>query len=456
MNLRPRPSRAPGAAGPVLLSVVPVALALLAAAATLAPADAQEPDKPSGSDVIKISGAAVEKVPIAIPRFDGGGTPKGNEAAATLYEVLRDDLLFSNYFKLVPEEYLKLVQPFAGRKTDYKEWEGIGADAVLVGISRMEGPDLTFEARVYDMSEQRLALGKKYRASPDQARLLAHRMADEIVQRYIGKQGIATSRIAYVSQVGKAKEIFVMDYDGARAKRITANNSINLSPSWSPDAQWIAFMSYRGGSPELKILSSKGELKSAFPQKGELNSAPSWSPDGRVLAFSSARDGNAEIYILRPTDGALTRLTRDGAIDTSPTWSPDGRSIAFTSDRGGSPQIYVMNSDGTNVRKLTGELSYCDAPSWNPVPEESESIAFTARVPGGFDIYSFDLKAQTLKRLTDGNGINEWPRWSPDGRHLVFASNRSGGFDVYTMDADGEHVRRLTKGGSNTSPSWAR
>ena len=457
MTLRPRQPRASGLAGRSVAAAVPFALgAALVAAAALIPADAQEPNPSSEPPIIKITGAAVEKVPIAIPRFDGGGTPKGQEAASALYEVLKDDLLFSNYFKLVPDEYLKLVQPFAGRKTDYKEWQGIGADAVLVGTSRPEAAEITFEARVYDMAEQRLALGKKYRASADQLRLLAHRMADEIVLRYTGKPGIATSRIAYVSQVGKAKEIFVMDYDGARVKKITANNSINLSPSWSPDGQWIAFMSYRGGSPELKILSSKGELRSAFPQKGELNSAPSWSPDGRLLAFSSGRDGNAEIYTLRPSDGSLTRLTRDAAIDTSPTWSPDGRSIAFTSDRGGSPQIYVMDASGASVRKLTGELSYCDAPAWNPVPDESESIAFTARVPGGFDIYKYDLKQQTLKRLTDGNGINEWPRWSPDGRHIVFASNRSGGFDVYTMDSDGDHVRRLTKGGSNTSPSWAR
>jgi TolB protein len=432
------------------VSAVPVALAAALAASALAQ------DAPPSDAPIIITGSAQSKVPIAIPRFDGGGTPKGDEAAAALYEVVKDDLLFSNYFKLVPDEYLKLVPAFAGRKTDYKEWQGIGADAVMVGTARIEGAELVFEARVYDLAEQRLVLGKKYRAGLDQTRLLAHKMSDEVVLRYTAKQGIAQTRIAYVSQVGKGKEIFIMDYDGARVKKITSNNSINLSPAWSPDGQWIAFMSYRGGSPELKILSSKGELRSAFPQKGELNSAPAWSPDGRLLAFSSARDGNAEIYTLRPSDGSLTRLTRDGSIDTSPTWSPDGRTIAFTSDRGGSPQIYLMDAGGGNVRKLTGELSYCDAATWNPMTEESESIAFTARVPGGFDIYSFDLKAQTLKRLTDGGGINEWPRWSPDGRHLVFSSNRSGGFDVYTMDADGDHVRRLTRGGSNTSPTWAR
>jgi TolB protein len=112
-----------------------------------------------------------------------------------------------------------------------------------------------------------------------------------------------------------------------------------------------------------------------------------------------------------------------------------------------------MDAGGGSVRRLTSELSYCDSPSWSPGP--AETIAFTARVPGGFDIFAYDLKAGTIARLTDGGGINESPRWSADGRHLAFASNRSGGFDIYTMAANGDHVRRLTRGGSNESPSWS-
>ena len=61
-----------------------------------------------------------------------------------------------------------------------------------------------------------------------------------------------------------------------------------------------------------------------------------------------------------------------------------------------------------------------------------------------------------MARLTDNSNINEWPRFSPDGKHLAFASNRTGNFDIYTMDLDGAHVRRLTHGGNSSSPSWSR
>lgn len=409
---------------------------------------------PAGTATINIKGTGRPKIPIALPAFEAGDATRGRDAATTLHDVLKDDLLFSNYFELVPEEYYKTVAPFADRKASYREWEGIGAEAVLVGKTQPDpSGDLLFEGRVYDMSDERLGLGKRYRGGIDQARLLAHRMSDEIVQHYTGNRGVAMTRIAYVAQVDKGREVFVMDYDGARAKKITANGSINRSPAWSPDGKMIAFVSLRSGAPRLMLINSDGVLRTAFPQSGELNGAPAWAPDGALIAFSSARDGNAEIYTLRVSDGTLTRLTRNDAIDTSPTWSPDGRSIAFTSDRSGAPQIWVMDSDGGSARRLTSELPYCDAPTWSVGP--AEAIAFTGRVPGGFDIFSYDMKSGTLNRLTTNTGINEYPRWSPDGRHIVFASNRSGAMDIYTMDATGDHVRRLTRGGNNTYPAWS-
>jgi len=67
-----------------------------------------------------------------------------------------------------------------------------------------------------------------------------------------------------------------------------------------------------------------------------------------------------------------------------------------------------------------------------------------------------DVASGATARLTHGEGSNENPRWSPDGRHLVFASSRAGRFDIYTMRADGADVRRLTQGGDCETPDWSR
>ncbi len=406
--------------------------------------------------IIRITGEGRPKIPIAIPPIDiAANNGALGEAAEVIRRVVRDDLEFSGYFFIVPEEYHKLISPWNDRRGNYKEWLGIGAESLLVTKARNDGgEEMVFEGRVFDTTERRMVLGKRYRGDLDMQRVIAHRMSNEIIQQYTGRQGVSLTRIAYVSETsrGKGKEVHVMDYDGSRVKRVTANGSINISPSWSPDGKQIAFVSYRSGTPMLMIMSSRGEIRRAFAQKGELNSAPSWSPDGRLLAFSSSRDGNAEIYVMRTSNQKLTRLTRHPGIDTSPTWSPNGREIAFTSDRSGRPQIYVMDAEGANVRRITYDVSYCDAPTWS----QQGQIAFTARVPGGFDIFVKDLKSGAQNQLTRNSGINETPRWSPDGRHLVFASNRTGSFDIYTMDADGERVQRLTRGGNNYLPAWSR
>jgi len=415
------------------------------------PPDAPIPSVP----IIRMIGTAKPKQQIALPAFTPTADSKAQDAARTIHDTIRDDLDFSGYFAIVPDEYYKMVHGDPGGRINYKEWLGVGADALLLGLTSIEPGNLVFEGMLHDTNDQKILLHKKYRGEPDQARLVAHKLSDAIVEQFIGQPGIAQSKIAFVSQVGKAKEIYVMDYDGARAKRITANNTINLSPSWSPDGRQIAFVSYRSGTPVLMIVNSDGELRQAFPQEGDLNSAPAWSPDGRSLAFASTRDGNAEIYVQRVDKTAPpTRITRDPAIDTSPSWSPDGTQIAFTSDRAGSPHIYIMDADGGNVRAFT-EVGYCDAASWSPL---GDKIAFTARVPGGFDIFVKDVKDKNapLGRLTENSNINEWPRWSPDGRHLVFASNRTGNFDIFIVDLDGTHARRLSHGGNSYSPSWSR
>src|SRR5206468_6180183 len=159
---------------------------------------------PSGTPTIKIVGSARRQVPIALPALDTGGNGRGWDAAVTLHDVVRDDLLFSGYFQIVPDEYLKMVGPFRDRPASYKEWQGIGAEAILVGTEQPEGVSgIVFEGQVFETSEQRAVIGKRFRGDQQQLRIIAHKMSDTLVEHYMGKPGIATSRIAYVSQVGK-------------------------------------------------------------------------------------------------------------------------------------------------------------------------------------------------------------------------------------------------------------
>ena len=74
-----------------------------------------------------------------------------------------------------------------------------------------------------------------------------------------------------------------MDYDGAGAARVTSNNSINLSPVWSPDTRSLAFTSYMRGYPYLyRIFPFERRPVQVLAGFLGINTSPAFSPDGKL------------------------------------------------------------------------------------------------------------------------------------------------------------------------------
>jgi TolB protein len=111
-----------------------------------------------------------------------------------------------------------------------------------------------------------------------------------------------------------------------------------------------------------------------------------------------------------------------------------------------------MDAEGLNPRRISTGEAYADAAAWSP---KGDKIAYAARVDGLFEITVVDVASGIATRITRREGNSENPRWSPDGRHLVFSSNRAGSYDLYTMRSDGTGVRRLTRGGDCITPDWS-
>jgi TolB protein len=416
---------------------------------TVAPLPAQERELKAG-----ISETGFTPIRLALPEFAPQSDATSVQMASQdLREVVWNDLLFSGYFRLVERAHYALVPAARGNKVPFEDWESIGAEYLFLGQADLEGPRLLVEGRLYDTAHAQMIFGKRYRSEPELFRTVGHRLADDIVLHFTGRPGIAQSQIAFTAPSGRGKEIYIMDYDGARLRQVTHNGSLNLSPAWSPDGQQMAFISFQEGWPRLYLLDRDGKQSRPLPGwDGEMTSAPEWSPDGRWLVFSSNRDGNAEIYKMEAPGGKPVRLTYHRSIDSSPSWSPTGREIAFTSDRSGSPQIYLMDSEGLNVRRLTPEGEYNDLAAWAP---QGDRIAYAGR-DGTFDIYVIQVATQQTQRLTHGPGNSESPRWSPDGRHLVFSRTLGGDGALYVIDADGGRAQPITHGLIAQSPDWSR
>jgi TolB protein len=410
---------------------------------------AQESPPPGGLTGV-ISGSGFTKIKIAVP--DPEADASGRDAAREVGQTLRDDLSFSGYFDVIDPALYPLAAS-SPEKIPADKWASLGAAAVTFARVGAAGGRIDLRAKLTYTNPPTTLFDRRYGGPTDLTRRAAHQLADDIVQQLTGQPGVAGTWIAFVSRHAGGKEIYMMDYDGQRVRRITTTGSINLMPVWSPVSQRLAFMSWRSGAPSVDILDSDGKITRAPVVGGTMNICPDWSPDGGKLVYASNAPGNADIYVLDLGTGRSTRLTNSPAIETSPSFAPNGREISFTSDRGGTPQIYVMDAEGLNVRRLTTEGTYSDAAAWSP---KGDKIAYATRIDGRFDIVVSAVATGATTRLTHGEGSNENPRWSPDGRHIVFASSRAGTFDIYTMNADGGEVRRLTRGGNCETPDWSR
>jgi TolB protein len=187
-----------------------------------------------------------------------------------------------------------------------------------------------------------------------------------------------------------------------------------------------------------------------------LNTGGVLSPDGSRVAATISKDGNPEIYLLEAGSGKIIkRLTNADGIDTSPTWSPDGSQIAFVSDRHGTPQIWVMGADGSGARRLTFQGDYNQTPDWSP---RGDLIAFTARDERyKFDVFTVNVSTGEVQRVTQDQGNNEEPSFSPDGRYLIFSSTRSGESKLYLSTVDGRVQHPVSQGkGEYLTPAWQR
>ena len=114
----------------------------------------------------------------------------------------------------------------------------------------------------------------------------------------------------------------------------------------------------------------------------------------------------------------------------------------------------MIGADGLGgVRKITSE-SYADRPTWSPAPYNE--IAYAARTGPGNDVKVIDLASGQVRQLTFGEGTNESPAFSPNGRHLAFMSTRSGKSQIFTIARDGKNLRQVTKVGNNYQPDWSK
>ncbi|MGI8783789.1 MAG: protein kinase domain-containing protein [Acidobacteriota bacterium] len=296
--------------------------------------------------------------------------------------------------------------------------------------------------------------------------------------------------------------IFIMGATGESVRRLT---DFGYNPVWSPDGiEILCSIASTDWSPQVRDLLGNGLwiVNAASGQKRQVQgpedaAQPSWSPSGsRIAYWGIAKGGQRDIWTLPAAGGQPIAVTADKALDWNPVWSPDGEYLYFSSDRQGSMNLWRVRIDDQSGKTLAApEPVTTGVAAWSQhasISRDGQQIAYAALVTrSNLQRVSFDPSTGTVNgqptaitagsrvavtpdpspdgrwlafssrgkqddlmiirtdgtgqfQLTDDPYRDRRPRWSPDGKRLVFYSDRSGAYQAWAINPDGSGLRQLT------------
>ena len=133
------------------------------------------------------------------------------------------------------------------------------------------------------------------------------------------------SQIVFASKRSGDVGLYIANADGSKPRGVTPGGiSTGGRSSWSPHGFWIAYYSGSRGNRDIYTIGTDGKNITRLTNGGD-NLSPSYSPDGEWVAFMSYRDNfwhedGCEIYIMRLEDHKTIRLTENHYCDYQPEW----------------------------------------------------------------------------------------------------------------------------------------
>ncbi len=222
------------------------------------------------------------------------------------------------------------------------------------------------------------------------------KMTAEIEKRKAGEQK------SYAWDYDEFYDIYETDFEGGKIRNLTNAMGYDAEASWSPDGKLIAFASNRRAYTE------------------QLS-------DEEAALFKANPSSLIDIYVMNADGSNVKRLTHTRTYDGGPFFSPDGQQIVWRrfSENGREAEIFTMNIDGSDQKQITRLAMMSWAPFYHP---SGKYIIFSTNIHGhrNFELYITDVEGKKDPvRVTDKEGFDGLPVFTPDGKYLTWTSDRT-------------------------------
>ena len=395
--------------------------------------------------------------------------------ANELTEILRNDFAFYKHKFETIEYFDKGKSSFSSPALE--KWKGHGLTYFIASSVGVNGRNIEARYKAFSVLTGREIFSATFKITPESVRGSAHGIADSIYRAMTGKPSVFSSKIVFVSdrttikKTDNMKELYIMDFDGRRVEKLTNFNSMVISPSISPDNSKIMFSLIAAHKEtsrnrvrtikniDLKMYDLRSKTISTVSSKPGINSGAIFTARGNSIYLTLSFSGNADIYEMDLGTEKMRKVTSHYGDDVDPSVTRDGNLMTFLSNRPGRAHIYTMDpsSPEKDVKRISFVGQFNATPRFSP---DGKEIVFSSWVDNGFDLYRIDSTGNNLSRLTKDFGSNEEPVFSPDGEFVVFTSKRmvskgKAAQDVYIMNREGEVIGQLTQNfGRCFSPQW--
>jgi len=267
--------------------------------------------------------------------------------------------------------------------------------------------------------------------------------------------------LAYDRVVAGRRDLYLAPAGGGPERRLTNDAAADMLPRFSRDGRRLVFSSDRSGTYQL------WEMPAGGGDAGRIraNQSTDWqaddSPDGQRVALLSKVEGAEALYVLDRGSGHARALVRHGrnlkgrrAVLGNPHWSPEGQRIVFSSNVSLGHQIYLVDVATGRETQISPTTSGGCEPRFSP---DGRKVVYVSRRLWRVKsrIVEHDLENGRERVLVDWEGLNYDPVYSPDGTEIAFASTRDGAFAIYRLRlSDGRSWRVSPGPGEARNPDY--
>ncbi len=259
-------------------------------------------------------------------------------------------------------------------------------------------------------------------------------------------------------------QVWLMNLDTRDTHRLGATGGTASVPRWSPDGRSIAYVGRDGQQTGLMVARVDGsESKFIAPVEGTNHPLPTsgsqiaWSPDSKQIAFVSATPGPEHDANGDPM--VITRYLYKPTASEGLTRFNDNRRL----------HIFVADIASGSVSQLTTGDFYEHSIEWSPADNQIVFVSNHEADPDRFfnyDIFTVDVSKKTIARLTETKNAEYHPVWSPDGKQIAYlgttrpltsSETTMENTHVWVMNADGGNRHEVGESLDNRqgAPRWS-